>query len=87
MNPQRVDAPAAFILNSSTSETTDGQSDSATVGWVLYIPEGEVEPHPGDKVELDGVTFAQNGRPLRERNPFTGWAPYAQVRLTMQEGD
>lgn len=84
--PTRTEAPEAFVLNSSSSNTNDGQSTTTEIAWMLFIPTGEVEPKPGDRVEFDGTVFAMNGRPLRQRNPFTDWAPYAQVQLTMQGG-
>lgn len=82
----RTEAPAAFVLNSGSSAETDGQSSTVQVNWTLYIPQGEIEPAAGDRIDVDGVIFVQNGRPLRQRNPFTGWAPYAQVQLTQQGG-
>lgn len=82
----RTDAPAAFVLSSASSDTSDGTNITTRVTWTLYVPEGERSPGPRDRVEFDGQVFSQDGVPIRERNPFTGWAPYAQVRLTLEGG-
>lgn len=85
-NPTRTDAPAAFVLSSATDSTNDGTRETTTITWTLHIPEGEISPGPSDRVEFDGEQFVLDGRPIRERNPFTDWAPYAQVRLERTEG-
>lgn len=84
--PVRTEAPSAFVLSSSTLDTSDGTNLTTSESWTLYVPEGEVEPGPRDRIEVDGQVFVMQGRPVRERNPFTGWAPYAQARLTRAEG-
>ena len=79
--PERIDVPAAFVITSDTSTSTDGTNEADAQSWTLYIPAGAPSPGPRDRVEFDGVVFAQDGIPVREVNPFTGWAPYARVRL------
>lgn len=85
-DPTRTDAPSAFVLSSSTDSTNDGTRETTRLTWTLHIPEGELEPGADDRVEFDGQMFVLDGRPIREQNPFTGWAPYAQVRLERTEG-
>lgn len=80
-NPQRIPAEGAFVLSADTDSTSDGRSETTSQTWTLYVPDGVAEPAPSDRVEFDGIVFVQDGRAVRERNPFTGWAPYAQVRL------
>lgn len=84
---KRVEAPRAFVLQAATStDDADGTARTDRQSWTLYIPEGEVEPGRRDRIEFDGTLFAQDGVCVREVNPFTGWAPYAQVRLVAVEG-
>lgn len=85
-NPARTEAPAAFVLSAATDSTNDGTNETTTTTWTLYIPEGATSPGPHDRVEFDGQVFVLDGQPIREQNPFTGWAPYAQVRLERAEG-
>lgn len=86
-NAKRVDAPRAFVLQAATStDDADGTARTDKQTWTLYIPEGELEPGRRDRIEFDGTLFAQDGVCVREVNPFTGWAPYAQVRLVAVEG-
>ena len=80
-NPARVPAAGAFVLSADTDSTSDGSNETTSQSWTLYVPDGADEPQPTDRVEFDGHVFVQDGRAVRERNPFTGWAPYAQVRL------
>lgn len=85
-DPAPTEAPSAFVLSSTTADTSDGQNITTAVAWTLYVPEGEVEPGPRDRVEFAGEVFAIDGAVIREVNPFTGWAPYAQARLTRVGG-
>lgn len=80
-NPTRTEAPAAFVLSASTDASSDGTNRTVSTVWTLFVPEGEKSPEPGDRIDFDGQLFVMDGVPIRERNPFTGWAPYAQVRL------
>lgn len=77
----RHPAGAAFVLSSFTDSTSDGTNATVGESWTLYIPTGSPSPGPTDRVLFDGAVFVQDGVAVRERNPFTGWAPYAQVRL------
>lgn len=85
-NPVRTEAPSAFVLSSTTSVGADNANQTTTTTWTLYVPEGEISPPVDARIEFDGEVFTQNGKAIREVNPFTGWAPYAQVRLTRSEG-
>lgn len=80
-------APGAVVLTPQTdTKTADGVESMDSQGWTLYVPEGEAEPGVRDRIRMDGVVFAQVGVCVRQRNPFTGWAPYAQVKLIALEG-
>jgi len=85
-SPTRTDAPTAFVLSAATDKANDGTSATVTLTWTLFVPEGEISPGPSDRVEFDGQVFSLDGKPIREVNPFTGWAPYAQVRIERAEG-
>lgn len=85
-SPIRTEAPAAFVLSASTDAVSDGTNRTVSTVWTLHIPEGEQSPKRGDRIEFDGQEFVMDGVPIRERNPFTGWAPYAQVRLERSGG-
>lgn len=74
------------MLSGSTLDASDGANVTTAESWTLHIPAGEVEPGPRDRVEWDGAVFVLEGRPVRERNPFTGWAPYARARLSRAGG-
>lgn len=77
-----TDAPAAFVLSASTrTSSSDGVESVDSEAWTLFVPAGEQSPEPRDRVRFDGQVFVQDGVAVREVNPFTGWAPYAQVRL------
>jgi hypothetical protein len=80
-DPQRIPAEGAFVLSADTDSTSDGSNETTSQSWTLYVPVGVAEPDSSDRVDFDGAVFVQDGRAVRERNPFTGWAPYAQVRL------
>lgn len=84
--PTATDAGAAFVLSSATSQSNDGTNETTSLAWTLHIPEGSPSPGARDRVAFDGQVFVLDGRPIRERSPFTGWAPYAQVRLERTEG-
>lgn len=86
-DPAVTDAPNAFVLQAATGTTSsDGVESMDSQAWTLFVPEGEREPGARDRVRFDGQVFVQDGVAIREVNPFTGWAPYAQVRLVRLEG-
>lgn len=85
-NPERIESPELFVLQDTSSSESDGIQTTTTDAWRLYVPEGAIAPTARDRIEYDGERWTLAGNPLRERNPFTGWAPYASVRIVREEG-
>ena len=72
-----VDSPAA------TTDFGDPR-ESVTVRQVLFAPPGS-DIREGDRVEVDGHTFAIDGAPMKRRSP-TGRLDHIECNLVDWEG-
>lgn len=75
-----VEVPGCAFAPESTQEPRDGTQVRTVSTAKLYVPPGLVV-QPSDEFTVRGVRYAVEGDPGQWVNPFTGWAPGAEIKL------
>lgn len=79
-----VTTSGAFAPEGST-ELIQGQATLIT-NPTFYLSDGAPVPSASDRLEVRGVVYEIDGQPQEYRNPFTGSAPGAVLRLERVTG-
>lgn len=79
-DPDTIELPGAWVSFTTTTASVDGARSEQLILATLYDPShGDVRS--GDRIRVGDDTYPVTSKPIRQINPFTGWAPYTEVPL------
>lgn len=84
-----VDLPltGCYINSTSTNVLPAAARTQQDIYKSLFSPDPTVDVKVGDRIlDVDGYLYQIKDRPVRDRNPFTGWQPIAEIPLTGVQG-
>ena len=84
-NPDRIDVDG-FVSSVSSSSPLDPARSQVDTTLALYATDPFADVLPGDRIiYATGIGYVRT-MPAADRNPWTGWQPYKEIRLYETEG-
>ena len=84
-NPDVVTIAGAFVAQSSTTSQADASRTSGDESMSLYCaPDSDVRQF--DRIRTSRGVYQIDGIPAADVNPFTGWQPVMETRLSRTVG-
>lgn len=89
-----IEIPGAYIGPASSRDASTATRDQTVTALSLFVTDTTVDVKKGDRIRAGGTAedlasgtpYMVNARPVTDKNPFTGWAPYMEVPLELVEG-
>lgn len=78
---------ASIDSRSSIAPASPTRSQVLTTQTLYVDSQDDVDVKVGDRIRVsDDEVYYVNVRPVRGKNPFTGWRPPVEIQLDMTEG-
>lgn len=89
-----IPIPGAYVGPASSRDASTATRDQTFTALSLFATDTSVDVKKGDRIRVDGTeedldsgtAYMVNARPIVEKNPFTGWAPYKEIPIELVEG-